>query len=340
MGCKKCQYHVGLHCPAFFDFLIVSAFIRGCLCVCAGFWFKEVVRLTYWPFRSSVWLGVDIQPDGIYMIKLIKNKKSYLVEQMAYGALPVGVIEAGKVRHGALLKGMLLEMTVTHGFQGLKTAIALPAQMVRRERLRLPWNNVNEETVKAALKREWPEMTGEIRVDFLTHGQVLEGLVQVSVTAAREKHVCQYEACVREAGLDVKVVDVDIYALQRALCWNFPHANALLYGTDHSVTLLGFDEKNVLVFHQWEVDDRQAAHEPILASVQTYQSLYPQLPWRGMVAAGLKDEWRDWQACPLYHKSLFAGMDVSETAQLSEAWVKRDAFAVALGLAMHVRRKC
>lgn len=208
--------------------------------------------------RQFYQLGLDIQVDGIRLIKLRKTKHKHTLEQTAFTPLlPLTVTESG-VKRWDEVQAALTPLVAMHGCHGLPVCICLPADMVRMQSITLPseLSDIEIETeIMMCLQREQPGLQDPLAIDFVkTHSNQTE-YMKVYFSAVREKYVANYIACINASGLDVKVVDIDAYAIQRVIL-SHTAANKVddslsiticLRGQDKMLTI--FDEQK-MIFHQ------------------------------------------------------------------------------------------
>jgi Tfp pilus assembly PilM family ATPase len=224
------------------------------------------------PFLSSTArIGVDIQPEKIYLLQLKTNRSRYVIERMAAASLPMGVHIDGKVRQWDVLTDVLHEMVAKLGCEESPVTIGLPGHLVRLQHYALPIGMSHHERLallRTQVARELPGMNDVLVVDYAIVGKPEEGYEQVVSVAAREEYVLQYARAVNAAGLMVKCIEIDLFAIQRVFARCVPSAilsglYAFIYEVNHVVTLLVY-QSTVLIYHQyWKMTDREIFFEVV-----------------------------------------------------------------------------
>ncbi len=220
--------------------------------------------------KSRTLIGLDINSDEIRLVQLSRAKHKVRIEKVALEALPPGAIMDGKIHQPATVKSVVAKMVQDTQTQGLATALALPAHCVISKRIKLQAFLREEECeaeISAHLDRYLPEVTEELCFDFWFVNSLPVARRDILLIASRLELLNTYASVVTDAGLVVKIVDVDSYALIRA-------AQFCLASDDmESVALLHINETAVefIVFHQNEIIFSQHWHgrqEELLQQLQ------------------------------------------------------------------------
>lgn len=169
-------------------------------------------------FYRKAQIGLDIQPDAIRFAQLSKRRQRYRIHQLASHVLPPGIFVDGKIKQWDTLQWQLMALGEKYHWQGVAAGIALPINLVRMQQIQLPAglsDSEMETQVYLHIQRDLP-MTDTLCADFTAVASQIDNRVDVHFTAARQEYVSQYTACVAASGLQVKLMDVDVYAKQRA----------------------------------------------------------------------------------------------------------------------------
>ena len=168
---------------------------------------------------SKPQIGLDIQPDAIRFVQLIKHRRGYQIQRMESLPLAPSIFSEGRIKQWDELRAQLIELSITFHWRGLPVALAVPMNLVLTQHLQLP-AGLSEEQIEIEvylhIQRELPYITETLCADFHVTHIPHENYVDVHFTAARQEYVSQYTECVAASGLQVKLMDVDDYALQRA----------------------------------------------------------------------------------------------------------------------------
>lgn len=211
-------------------------------------------------FSSNSLVGIDIQSDYVRLIQLVKIKQGFLIERFAAYSLPTGVFAEGKVKQWDVLSSLLSEWVHLWGLKNQPVALTLSAHLVRMQRMQVPVGlppREIEAEIRAQLTRDFPGMTDALAIDY-TESMRQAGYSDLLFVATRQEYLLQYVNCIKAAGLNVKIVDVDIYALKRAVSFDLSQSVsvnenvALLYTTHRSILLVMFNQYEILFYQQWE----------------------------------------------------------------------------------------
>lgn len=202
-------------------------------------------------------VGIDIKPHALYLVQLTKRKSSNCLEKVAVRTLPAGVYSEGKVKDWQAISHILNELVQLHHLHGAAAAICLPTSQVIMQRITLP-SALQEAEIEAeilgAIKENLPDLNDRLNIDFASLTQD-ENLTTFFYTATRAAYLEQYTACLTQAGLVPKIIDVDIYALQRACRLASPligETHGIIVWNKREATLLLFDQTHIIFHQQWE----------------------------------------------------------------------------------------
>jgi type IV pilus assembly protein PilM len=231
---------------------------------------KEPKPLNQFPFTSQITIGLDIQVDAIRLLQLKKSRRQSEILHTAKLSLPQGLFSEGKINDWQLLTSLLAEQVENLGWQNLPTVIGLPAHLVRMQRLSLP-AGLSAAEIEAdiflQLQQEMPGLSEPLAIDFSFLSAKEPDVLEVLYTAVREHYLAAYLQCLAVSGLNVKIVDVDCYALKRALTSeNLP----ILHVKKHDSEFMVFDQHS-LIFHQhWSAE----TSEENLLRLKDYWQIY------------------------------------------------------------------
>jgi type IV pilus assembly protein PilM len=175
------------------------------------------LRLFRFLSRQSV--GLDIQPEGICLVQLEKKGGRYSIKHHVAESLPVGLYHEGRVVDWARLSACLKRFVKAQCIDGASVAFALPVHLLKMQQVILPEGICDDEIkmeIEARLLRETSEQDSAWCVDFaLTSRQ--QGYIEVLFAAMPQEELSRYISCLQSAGLQIKIIDVDIFAIKRAV---------------------------------------------------------------------------------------------------------------------------
>lgn len=215
-------------------------------------------------FKQSVMTGVDIQPEGIHLVQLRLSNGLYLLEKISFLALPVNLVAEGRVTNWDKLAAILFDWVREIKMVGAVIAAALPVQHVHLTQL-AGAERVGETAIQAHLEQAFPGLSAALAMDY----EEVRGsdLKKVIIAAAKKDYLEQYTACLRDAGLNVKVMDVDLFAIQRAMQQT---AKALLWQQHRRFTLIYQYGNDLPQLLQWQTMPGEQAIADLIQRLGQY----------------------------------------------------------------------
>lgn len=208
--------------------------------------------------RRQYCIGLDIQPDAIHFVRVIKGRE-LLVEEAESINLPEEVGVGDRDRYWRQVAAAVTELASRYSFKGVPAFISLPAEAVNMQTMMLPSLLAPLEMkaeIMLGLQREAADSEEPMVMDFSVLSEN-EGQSSVFITAIREAYMAKYLACVASAGLQVKIIDVDVSAMQRAVIQWLPQVTAkggitaLLCVKNNSMVCCLFDSQKVIFHQRW-----------------------------------------------------------------------------------------
>jgi Tfp pilus assembly PilM family ATPase len=195
-------------------------------------------------------LGLAIQPETIHWVK----RQSLQIKAWGCHRLPAGIFADGKVKHWNALQTELALMVAQHQLQQLPTTIALPTTLVRMQKLILA-QDLSEQAIETEIylhmQRELPGMTDTLYADFAIFPSALPTMQEIYFTVTRQEYITRYKTCVNAAGLQLKIIDIDSYALQRAVLQHLPQSvpsSTIICADINFMTLTLSDERTIITY--------------------------------------------------------------------------------------------
>lgn len=200
-----------------------------------------------WPFRKrcSALTALDIQPNGIKLIHVEKNKHNFVIK--SHLALPFAepIFVDGKIKYWDRLAALLQQVIHAQQLKGT-AAIQLPIHLAHIQHFALPTGlNAAEimHEIQLQLQKDLPGNQDSFYIDYQICQQT-ELSQDVIFAATRKKYLMHYQQCIKQAGLAARWADVDIFAINRGalaiLQKNLPNKTLQLPG--NSYILLSLQE--------------------------------------------------------------------------------------------------
>ena len=177
-------------------------------------------RVAWWTRSRSAlrFHALDIGSCSVKLLTACSRADGVLIEAMAVGELPPGVMQGHLVREPDVVGATIRRLVRLVGGRGLPAVTALPGPgvMVRRvEAHTLPGEPLEAAVVRAA-SAIVPDAAERAVLDFQTLGPTRpDGSQEVMLVAARRELVQSFTGAVRAAGLEPRRLDVEPFALDR-----------------------------------------------------------------------------------------------------------------------------
>lgn len=171
----------------------------------------------FFHFYSKPLVGVDIHPDEIRLMQLSRGR---CILQAHVIKLKSGTLKEGKMVNPDHVKKKLAQIVSMNDMKGCPAALSLPSSSVITKRITLSEDlsaNDRETVIQTNLKNYFPGLGVDLCFDFDLLGKTHTGYDEAIIFAARQEQLNEYISVVNEAGLRVEIVDVELFALSRAL---------------------------------------------------------------------------------------------------------------------------
>lgn len=212
-------------------------------------------------------IGIDIHSSAVSLLELSCHEGQYCVEGYARQRLLPNVIKLHSIQDVGAISNTIQALRSHVTSSPKQVILAVPSATTINKWLQisasLPESDI-EEAVLLVAEKDIPYPLDEINLDFNIIGlsKTHPAMLDVLVVACRSRHVNQRIEAVRNAGILVNVVDVDVCAIERVLHYcvdSLPnkHHGILVYLNikEHSVDFLIYDEWQILVSHEETLND-------------------------------------------------------------------------------------
>lgn len=181
--------------------------------------------------RDNRMLGIDISATTVKLLELSRSDSGFRVESYAVTPLSKGAVVEKTIKDSeAVTEG--LRTTVSRSGAHTKPAtVAVADSSVITKVLQMDGSlseDELEEQITIEADKYIPYPLEEVRLDFdiISPSAKNERMLDVLLVASRSENVNARVEVVKNAGMDVKVVDVESYAMERAcalLCDELPN---------------------------------------------------------------------------------------------------------------------
>lgn len=167
--------------------------------------------------KKKALLGIDISSSAVKILELSENNGRYQVEAYASEALPEDAIVEHSISNDEAV-GETVRRALTRSRAGSKhAAIAMPGQKVIVKTMQI--NSAlkeNEMDFQVRAEVDIPFSLDEVALDWEIQGSADGDLLDVLVVASHNDAVDRRKSAAEYANLEVKVIDVEAYCIERA----------------------------------------------------------------------------------------------------------------------------
>lgn len=246
----------------------------------------------FFRIKPSSYVGLAVHHERLSLIKLKQIKKQMVIEGFAMLALPAGSIVDGKVKHPEQLTHLIRRWVEIYKAEHCAVALALPGSQVINKKIKVAAYLSEQEQsaeISSNLKFYLPGMSERLYFDFIPIKRE-EQEMEVQLIAARAEQVEIYIDLIQKAGLKIKVVDVDVYAIVRSIRWMAGHllteTIVILDRDISSAQLILIKQNKVLSVYPIVYDAEDIFLQQIKRGIHFFSTTEPSIVLEKMVLTG------------------------------------------------------
>ena len=218
-------------------------------------------------------VGVDFGPESIKLLKISAVNHHYCVEHFAIKSIPANLIVKNEIKDPATISNLLRDMFKEADIISKEIALAIPRSSTIIKNLTID-SRLNRDEIESRAwieaNRLFPDLIGNIYLDFaILESEQNKNQSEMVLVVCRKDQVNPYLEMVQGAGLNVKIVDVNCYALERALPLTVnitpDHIIGLLNLNTSLSTFIVLHNKHLIHAHDQSFDGKR-----LMSQVQTY----------------------------------------------------------------------
>ncbi len=173
-------------------------------------------------FGSKSFVGLDIGSHGIKVVELSPLNQRFRVLHAGVGQTPPGTMKEGVIVEPHAVANVIRQLLSTTGIKAGRVVSAVGGQAVIVRELKLPPMSDAElqQAARFEAERYIPYGIREVNMDFDVMGETTEDgqkKIVVLLVAAKKDTVDKHVQALETAGLQPFVLDVDAFAVLRAL---------------------------------------------------------------------------------------------------------------------------
>jgi type IV pilus assembly protein PilM len=167
-------------------------------------------------------VGLDIDSDVIKLLKINSLATPNVIENFAVKPLPAGAILKNEIKDENAVVSALNQLFTESGLIKDYVALAIPRSLALIKNVTID-NRLNESEIESRAwveaNRNFPDLVGDIHLDFSIIGPSAQDANQLDMVlvACRKEQIKPYLDVLKQSNLTPKVLDVNCYALERAL---------------------------------------------------------------------------------------------------------------------------
>lgn len=255
------------------------------------------------PFNLSFFkelpFGLHVQANALFILQFKKIRGKFIIHFCMEILIAKELMTENKMIQFKILQEYLTSGVEAQQLQGKKIIISLPSSQVRMQSLQVPYGLTENEIaieIKNNLQQDLPGFSDSLYIDFIEENSI-KGYSDIVFFAARENYIQSYIACLKAAGLNVIIVDIDIHALRRVIDYilvslgfssHFSSCVVIVKLKTHMY--LWVKDKNKIVFQEeWQVHDHDFSTS-ILHQAQLFFNTFSDISIEAMVFYGILDE--------------------------------------------------
>ncbi len=180
--------------------------------------------MTFWKKKKRPEVvGLDIGTSAVKVVELKPKGSGFELGGFGIAHVPAGAIQGGEVKHPDAVQQAIRQALVQGGVQATEAVIGVSGGSVIAKRVNLPKMSENElgESIRWEAEQHIPFDIDDVNIDF----QILRQdgpQLEVMLVAVKKGKVQSYADVVEACGLNVVLVDVDVFALETQYEHNEP----------------------------------------------------------------------------------------------------------------------
>ena len=225
-------------------------------------------------FKQSVVAGLALCGNQFTLVKVKRFTQKIILKGFAVVPIPADLIMDGKIDQSTRMIDIIKRLVEMAHAENCDTAIGLPASFVIRKKIKLPDYLTDKECeaeISGNIERYVPGIHEELNFDYV---RLMGQEKNMLLIAARTAQIKSFVTIVEAAGLKVRVVDVDIYALARAMHFAYPSEQVQIIVVVDSVLLqlIVLQQQKIIFSHQFTMSDEESMVEKIEHGLQLFST--------------------------------------------------------------------
>lgn len=229
-----------------------------------------MLNLSKSQYRPMV--GIDISPTDVKLIAMSCRGDDYYVEAYGRARLPKPAIAGHLIKDSGNIAAVIKNLIAATHLPFKEAIIAVPESSVITKIIQINKGLSDSELEKSvifAAKKYIPDFMTEVNMDFHVIGPCATDttMLDVLIVVAKADHINRRVEVIKRAGLEVKIIDVELYAIERAvhLLESQARAIALLMLEPTSTRLFILQDMHIIFSREEEYSNKSMVAEAIPA---------------------------------------------------------------------------
>lgn len=203
-------------------------------------------------------LGIDISASSVKVLEISSANQAYHVKAYARAALPDAAVEGNVIKDIDEVAAVIRKLIAKNHFSSKQVAVAVPDSAVINKIIQINEGMSDadiEEFVIAESEKYIPYPIDEVNIDFEILGPSTKGgaMLDLLIVASRAENVNTRVEAVTRAGLEAKIMDIESYALERAVSLLAPELPSNGQNKTIAVFDIGAVYTNLYVLHDMKI---------------------------------------------------------------------------------------
>ena len=181
-----------------------------------------VQRATEWMNINPAHVGLDIDATSIIIVQLRKQADRFVLEQVNIKTLPKDTIDEDRIQTPSVITKLISEAKTESNLSPTQISIAAPANFVATAYGQISKHSTDiqkEALARAEIRKTFPNIYKDLYYDFVvldSETPEKETNLSILLVAARKDEMEPRLKAIQSAGLQVKALQVEYYALEQA----------------------------------------------------------------------------------------------------------------------------
>ena len=165
-------------------------------------------------------LGLDISAGHIKLLQVNTRVKPCRIEHFAIKKLPVDIIQKDEIKDYIAVSNAIQSLVQELNISSKNVALAIPKAMAILKIIHIDSAVTDEELEERAwieMNKNFPDLVGEIYLDFFVSDNNDSNHQEVTIVACRKDQIQTWLEILKLANLQANIVDVDVYVLERMI---------------------------------------------------------------------------------------------------------------------------